>query len=218
MWGRDVSGAEDSGEGSPVRYVLDASVAVASLRSNETGHAAAVAFLSPLLKGQDSLVVPAIFLDRNCLRSDTRGLHGRPGRAFHRSVRGTRNGRHPRSAQCFANPPGSLRDSLARHRRHLCVACRPRGHPPRNRGRRDEATCGHRVRGDFALNLASGDRRAPNILHANGPTFPRACGVLRVPERQPRAASRSHLALRRTRGGGIRRATGCGPALLRRVK
>jgi len=44
-----------------MRYVLDASVAVASLRPNELLHAAAVAFLSPLLKGDDAIVVPAIF-------------------------------------------------------------------------------------------------------------------------------------------------------------
>jgi predicted nucleic acid-binding protein len=44
-----------------MRYVLDASVAVASLRPNEPLHAAAVAFLSPLLKGDDAIVVPAIF-------------------------------------------------------------------------------------------------------------------------------------------------------------
>jgi predicted nucleic acid-binding protein len=44
-----------------MRYVLDASVAVASLRPNEPHHAAAVAYLSPLLKGLDSIVVPSIF-------------------------------------------------------------------------------------------------------------------------------------------------------------
>jgi predicted nucleic acid-binding protein len=44
-----------------MRYVLDASVAVASLRPNEPLHAAAVAHLSPLLKGRDSIVVPSIF-------------------------------------------------------------------------------------------------------------------------------------------------------------
>ena len=44
-----------------MRYVLDASVAVASLRPNEPLHAAAVAYLSPLLKGRDSIVVPSIF-------------------------------------------------------------------------------------------------------------------------------------------------------------
>jgi predicted nucleic acid-binding protein len=44
-----------------VKYVLDASVAVASLRPNDPQHGAAVAFLSPLLKGLDTIVVPAIF-------------------------------------------------------------------------------------------------------------------------------------------------------------
>jgi predicted nucleic acid-binding protein len=44
-----------------MKYVLDASVAVASLRPNEPLHAAAVAFLSPFLKGRDALVIPAIF-------------------------------------------------------------------------------------------------------------------------------------------------------------
>ena len=44
-----------------MKYVLDASVAVASLRPNEPHHAAAVAYLSPLLKGLDSIVVPSIF-------------------------------------------------------------------------------------------------------------------------------------------------------------
>jgi predicted nucleic acid-binding protein len=44
-----------------MKYVLDASVAVASLRPNEPHHAAAVAYLAPLLKGRDAIVVPAIF-------------------------------------------------------------------------------------------------------------------------------------------------------------
>ena len=44
-----------------MKYVLDASVAVASLRPNEPRHGAAVAYLSPLLKGADSALVPAIF-------------------------------------------------------------------------------------------------------------------------------------------------------------
>jgi predicted nucleic acid-binding protein len=44
-----------------MKYVLDASVAVASLRPNEPLHGAAVAFLSPLLSGHDAIVVPAIF-------------------------------------------------------------------------------------------------------------------------------------------------------------
>jgi predicted nucleic acid-binding protein len=61
MRGRDVSGGGRSAQGPSVRYVLDASVAVASLRANEAGHSAAVAYVSPLLKGQDSIVVPAIF-------------------------------------------------------------------------------------------------------------------------------------------------------------
>ena len=44
-----------------MRYVLDASVAVASLRPNEPLHAAAVAYLTPLLKGLDDMVVPSVF-------------------------------------------------------------------------------------------------------------------------------------------------------------
>ena len=44
-----------------MNYVLDASVAVASLRANEPKHAAAVAYLAPLIKGTDTIVVPAIF-------------------------------------------------------------------------------------------------------------------------------------------------------------
>jgi len=42
-------------------YVLDASVAVASLRPNEPGHTAAKKRLGVLLTGSDTLVVPAIF-------------------------------------------------------------------------------------------------------------------------------------------------------------
>jgi predicted nucleic acid-binding protein len=42
-------------------YVLDASVAVASLRPNEPRHAAARKRLIPLLTGSDTIVVPAIF-------------------------------------------------------------------------------------------------------------------------------------------------------------
>jgi predicted nucleic acid-binding protein len=41
--------------------VLDASVAVASLRPHEPSHAAAVARLTPLVRGVDSIVVPTIF-------------------------------------------------------------------------------------------------------------------------------------------------------------
>jgi predicted nucleic acid-binding protein len=44
-----------------MRYVLDASVAVASLRPNEPAHAASVAYVSPLLRGVDAIVVPSIF-------------------------------------------------------------------------------------------------------------------------------------------------------------
>ncbi len=44
-----------------MRYVLDASVAVASLRPMEPLHAASVAYVSPLLAGQDTIVVPSIF-------------------------------------------------------------------------------------------------------------------------------------------------------------
>jgi predicted nucleic acid-binding protein len=42
-------------------YVLDASVAVASLRPNEPGHTAAKKRLGLLLTGSDTIVVPAIF-------------------------------------------------------------------------------------------------------------------------------------------------------------
>ena len=44
-----------------MRYVLDASVAIASLRANEPLHVAAVRYLSPLLRGLDAIVVPSIF-------------------------------------------------------------------------------------------------------------------------------------------------------------
>jgi predicted nucleic acid-binding protein len=44
-----------------MNYVLDASVAVASLRPAEPLHAASVAYLSPLLAGRDTIVVPSIF-------------------------------------------------------------------------------------------------------------------------------------------------------------
>jgi predicted nucleic acid-binding protein len=44
-----------------MKYVLDASVAIAAFRSNEPLHAACVKRLTPLLKGDDSIVVPAIF-------------------------------------------------------------------------------------------------------------------------------------------------------------
>jgi predicted nucleic acid-binding protein len=42
-------------------FVLDASVAVASLHPNEPGHAAARSRLQPVLAGVESIVVPAIF-------------------------------------------------------------------------------------------------------------------------------------------------------------
>jgi predicted nucleic acid-binding protein len=44
-----------------VRYVLDASVAVAALRSSEPHHAAALARCLPLFAGRDQIVVPALF-------------------------------------------------------------------------------------------------------------------------------------------------------------
>jgi len=44
-----------------VRYVLDASVAVAALRSNEPFHADALRRCMPLFGGHDEIVVPALF-------------------------------------------------------------------------------------------------------------------------------------------------------------
>ncbi len=44
-----------------MRYILDASVAVAALRSTEPGHADALRRCMPLFAGQDDVVVPAIF-------------------------------------------------------------------------------------------------------------------------------------------------------------
>jgi hypothetical protein len=48
-----------------VRYVLDASVAVAALRSVEPGHAQALRRCMPLFVGTDRAVVPAIFEHRD---------------------------------------------------------------------------------------------------------------------------------------------------------
>jgi predicted nucleic acid-binding protein len=44
-----------------VRYVLDASVAVAALRKTEPGHVDALRRCMPLFAGRDEIVVPAIF-------------------------------------------------------------------------------------------------------------------------------------------------------------
>ncbi len=44
-----------------MKYVLDASVAVAALRRQEPGHAAALHRCMPLFAGRDEIVVPAIF-------------------------------------------------------------------------------------------------------------------------------------------------------------
>ena len=44
-----------------MKYVLDASVAVAALRSTEPGHADALRRCMPLFAGQDEVTVPAIF-------------------------------------------------------------------------------------------------------------------------------------------------------------
>jgi predicted nucleic acid-binding protein len=44
-----------------VKYVLDASVAVAALRSTEPSHAAALRRCMPLFAGNDEIVVPALF-------------------------------------------------------------------------------------------------------------------------------------------------------------
>lgn len=44
-----------------MRYVLDASVAVAALRSGEAGHGDALRRCMPLFSGRDAIVVPAIF-------------------------------------------------------------------------------------------------------------------------------------------------------------
>ena len=44
-----------------MKYVLDASVAVAALRSQEPRHASALRRCLPLFAGRDGIVVPAIF-------------------------------------------------------------------------------------------------------------------------------------------------------------
>lgn len=44
-----------------MRYVLDASVAVAALRKTEPGHVDALRRCMPLFAGRDEIVVPAIF-------------------------------------------------------------------------------------------------------------------------------------------------------------
>ncbi len=44
-----------------MKYVLDASVAVAALRNTEPDHAAALERCLPLFAGHDEIVVPAIF-------------------------------------------------------------------------------------------------------------------------------------------------------------
>ena len=44
-----------------MKYVLDASVAVAALRSGEPDHALALRRCMPLFAGRDEIVVPAIF-------------------------------------------------------------------------------------------------------------------------------------------------------------
>ena len=46
---------------SQVRYVLDASVAVAALRKTEPSHRAALQHCLPLFSGRNKIVVPAIF-------------------------------------------------------------------------------------------------------------------------------------------------------------
>jgi predicted nucleic acid-binding protein len=42
-------------------FVLDASVAVSAIRANDANHARAAAYLVPLLRGADSIVVPPVF-------------------------------------------------------------------------------------------------------------------------------------------------------------
>src|SRR6202041_620702 len=54
------------GGGSQVRpamsaFVLDASVAISSLRGSDANHARAASHLAPLLQGMDSVVVPSVF-------------------------------------------------------------------------------------------------------------------------------------------------------------
>jgi predicted nucleic acid-binding protein len=44
-----------------MNYVLDACVAVASLRPNEPSYSAAVARVTPLIRGTEAIVVPSIF-------------------------------------------------------------------------------------------------------------------------------------------------------------
>ncbi len=44
-----------------MKYVLDASVAVAAMRKHEPSHASALRFCMPLFAGRDEIVVPAIF-------------------------------------------------------------------------------------------------------------------------------------------------------------
>ena len=42
-------------------FVLDASVAISSLRGSDANHARAASHLAPLLQGMDSVVVPSVF-------------------------------------------------------------------------------------------------------------------------------------------------------------
>lgn len=44
-----------------MKFVLDASVAVAALRNTEPGHAAALRRCMPFFSGKDAIVVPALF-------------------------------------------------------------------------------------------------------------------------------------------------------------
>lgn len=44
-----------------MKYVLDASVAIAALRTSEPSHTRAMAFCMPLFAGRDEVLVPSIF-------------------------------------------------------------------------------------------------------------------------------------------------------------
>ncbi len=58
-----------------MRYVLDASVAVAALRSGEPGHADALRRCRPLFAGADEIVVPAHFEVEVASALLRRGVH-----------------------------------------------------------------------------------------------------------------------------------------------
>lgn len=105
-----------------MKYVLEASVAVAALRSSEPSHAVALRRCMPLFAGRDEIVVPAIFELEVTAALTRRGVESKRIAGFlaqHLAQRSRSTSAHERSEariescqHAFAPPTRSTSGSL----------------------------------------------------------------------------------------------------------